>query len=253
MLLEGQPELSYALIALSLTLPYVEPWLIRTMSLAKHQVTDAELVEEMVKFNGQEGQHSRLHARFNKAVRESCPELEALEAELAADFHRFTTARSLKWNLAYAEGFEAFTGALARFLFEEQLLRGADPAVRDLFEWHMVEEMEHRCVAFDVYEHVVGSYLYRVAVGSYAQWHLLRFLTRAMEAMLAADPRTEAEFGGKAGRKAREVRLRTMLTKKIWPRLRRTHSSSYTPQALEMPASMAALAEQYTARSRPVS
>jgi predicted metal-dependent hydrolase len=242
-LLEGQPELSYALIALSLTLPYVEPWLIRTMSLAKHQVTDPELVEEMLKFNGQEGQHHRLHSRFNKAVRESCPELEALEEELAADFRRFTTTRSLKWNLAYAEGFEAFTGALARFMFEEQLLRGAEPAVRDLFEWHMVEELEHRCVAFDVYEHLYGGYAYRLAVGLYAQWHLARFVLRATRLMLERDRARGIEHGGKAAARGRLRPFFKRVARRLLPKVLATYSPWYSPHRIAMPPE-AALALQ---------
>ena len=32
-----------------------------------------------------------------------------------------------------------------------------DPAVRDLFLWHALEESEHKAVAFDVYRAVGGS------------------------------------------------------------------------------------------------
>jgi uncharacterized protein len=245
----GEPEESYLNVALSLLLPHLEPYLIRTMRAAKPQVKDAALAADLDAFCGQEGQHYRMHAQLNAAlVRGGARGFEELEREVAADYKRFEAERPLRWNLAYAEGFEALTTAFALVLGGEDWSRW-HPAARDVFLWHVIEELEHRTVAFEVYDHVVGSYLYRVTAGAYAQWHLIHFLVRTMEAMLAADPRTETEYGGKAGRKAREPRLVALLTKKIWPRLRRTYSPRYTPRDIEMPGSMAELAEQYSARS----
>ncbi len=39
----GEPEQSYGIVGLSLLLPYLEPYLIRTMKEAKKVVTDQEL------------------------------------------------------------------------------------------------------------------------------------------------------------------------------------------------------------------
>jgi uncharacterized protein len=212
-------------------------------------VKDAALAADLDAFCGQEGQHYRMHAALNAAlVRGGARGFEALEREVAADYRRFEAERSLRFNLAYAEGFEALTTA-SSLVFEAEDRSKWHPAALDVFTWHVVEELEHRTVAFEVYDHVVGSYAYRVAVGAFAQWHLIRFVVRAMEAMLAADPRTETEFGGAAGRKAREPRLNALLTRKVLPRLWRTYSPRYTPRAIEMPGSMQELAERYSAQS----
>ena len=48
----GQPEESYSLIAFSLLLPYLEPYLIRTMNAAKKHVTDAERYTIMARGGG---------------------------------------------------------------------------------------------------------------------------------------------------------------------------------------------------------
>ena len=116
------------------------------------------------------------------------------EAELDRDYHRFTESKSLRFNLAYAEGFEAFTCALACFSLQTASFDRMHPAVRELFAWHLMEEIEHRTVAFDVYEHVVGGYLYRLVVGLFAQWHLHRFVLRVAKALREADPRAFREF-----------------------------------------------------------
>ena len=247
MVVEGQPEESYVYVALSLLLPYLEPYLVRTMVEARKHVTDPALAADLDSFNGQEGQHYRQHMRFNKAVRlHGFEGLAPLEAEIEADYRRYTATRSLRWNLAYAEGFEAFTSAMARFSLEEKLTARLIPAVRDLYEWHLVEELEHRTVAFDVYAHVCGGYLYRLVVGLFAQWHLNRFVARAMMLMLRADPAAfRAKYGGLG---AAWTRLRPLLwleVRRLFPKLLATYLPWYTPHRIALPARARELSAQY--------
>jgi uncharacterized protein len=241
----GEPEESYSNIALSLLLPYVEPYLIRTMRAAKPQVKDPALAAALDKFVAQEAQHYRQHARFNAVFRErGFDRLAPLEEELAADYERFTKTRSLRFNLAFAEGFEAFTTAMALAATEVDA-SSWHPAVRDLFFWHLLEELEHRTVAFDVYQRVCGGYLYRLFVGSFAQWHLVRFMNRATRVMLESDPTTLSRYGGDAESKARMRKLNARFLRRFVPRVLRTYSPWYTPHDIAMPEGMKALAERY--------
>jgi len=247
MVIPGQPEESYGIVGLSLLLPYLEPYLIRTMKEARKHVEDADLRADIDAFNAQEGQHYRQHMRFNDAIRGfGFPGLDALEAELAADYERFSRERSLRFNLAYAEGFEALTTASAHAFFDEGMNPAMDPHMRALLEWHLIEELEHRTVAFDVYERVCGGYLYRTAVGLFAQWHMTRWIGRAAACMLAADERVLRECGGRAGRKARRKEASRRFRNNLWPRLRRLHLPGYTPHDIAMTPEMHALAERQT-------
>jgi predicted metal-dependent hydrolase len=241
------PEQSYLTIGLSLLLPYLEPYLIRTMKAAKKQISDPDLVADLEKFSAQEGQHYRQHIQFNDAIRGfGFPGLEMLEAELDADYRSFSATRPLEWNLAYAEGFEALTTAVALFSFDMGLDERAHPAYRDLMSWHLAEELEHRTVAFDVYQHVHGRYLYRLRWGLWAQRHMTRWIGRAARHMMANDPRIESEFGGRAGLAARRKVPAKLARRHLLPRVLKTYLPWYTPHNIPMTEAMKALAARYT-------
>lgn len=245
--IDGQPEESYGLIGFSLLLPYLEPYLIRTMNVAKKQVTDAELLKDIERFNAQEGQHYRQHRRFNDVVRkQGFGRLPQLEAELEADYQRFTKTKSLNFNLAYAEGFEAMTTGMARLVFETKSLDRMHPAVCDLFTWHLIEELEHRTVAFEVYDHVCGSYPYRLAVGLFAQWHLLRFVARVTAYMIEADPQSLARYGGVEARRARIRMQRRRFWRGLLPKVLPTYAPWYTAESIEFTEEMKAVARRYS-------
>lgn len=248
----GDPEQSYTVIGLSLLLPYLEPYLIRTMKQAKPRIDDPALVDDLERFSAQEGQHYRQHMRFNEVVRRRLPDLHALEEELDADYRRFSREKSLQFNLAYAEGFEALTTAAARFSFERGL-GDMHPAIGDLFTWHLVEELEHRTVAFDVYDHIYGGYFYRLRAGLYAQWHMARFIARVTSHLLANTPDAIAANGGDAGlRERRRMRGKDVL-RRLVPKVLATYLPWYTPHRIEMPQSLVEMGARYTERAERVS
>ncbi len=176
-------------LGLSLTMPFLEPYLIRTMKVALKQITDPALTEDVRHFSQQEGHHYRNHAVFNEELRAHfgepvAGEIRAIEAALEADYQRFSQERSLRFNTAYAEGFEAMTCSMALASLEFQGF-GAVPG-GELWSWHMAEEIEHRTVAFDVYHQLGGRYPYRIAVGTWSQVHYVRYVWRFARCMAAA-------------------------------------------------------------------
>ena len=248
----GKPEESFIDVALSLLLPYLEPYLIRSMRQARPLVKDPRILADLDLFNGQEGQHYRQHIALNEAL--DIPgkdRVKELEAELSADYQRYTKERSLRWNLAYAEGFEAYTLAMARFSFEIGLFDTMHPAVRDIFAWHLIEEMEHRTVAFDVYNHVCGGYLYRMRVGLFAQWHLNRFLMRTARAMAGVDPVAfKATYGGFYRAWRRQAPLIGKMLTRFLPKLLSTYLPWYSPRRIKVPALALTLGDHYAEVAR---
>ena len=181
---DALPEV-FPAYGVSLTLPYLEPYLVRTMREALKHCTDPEVAQEVRQFIGQEAQHYRQHAILNDIIRSISPELEGLrtiEEQMDADYQRFTRTKSLKFNLAYAEGFEAATFAGGRKIFEFRIfdrlesLQGSD--LLKLFKWHALEEVEHRTVTFNIYQHLYGGYWYRLAAGAFGQYHFFKYVFR---------------------------------------------------------------------------
>ncbi|MAG33095.1 MAG: hypothetical protein CL908_19630 [Deltaproteobacteria bacterium] len=187
------PMLGYQLAAGSLSLPYLEPYLIRVMRQAKLALGDQrpDLQADIDLFSGQEANHFKLHARLNAVLRNRYDGIAEIEAEIEADFARMLREESLGWNLGYAAGFET-TGMLISQLFFDDVaesLDGADPAIAGLWGWHLAEEYEHRCVAFDVYYALGGTWRDRVRMYFYQQHHLRSVGERAAKLMREQDRR----------------------------------------------------------------
>jgi predicted metal-dependent hydrolase len=136
----------------SSTIPtYVEPYLIKVMQRAKAilPASETRLHAEIDIFIAQESQHFRQHNAFNRKVREAgYSGLAPLEAKLRDDYVAFLDRHSLKFNLAYSEGFESLGPPAAAMWFDhsDAFLTGADPEAVALWKWHMAEEFEHRDV-----------------------------------------------------------------------------------------------------------
>ena len=228
-------------VALSLALPYLEPYLIRTMRVALDHITDPELAADVRAFSAQEGHHFRAHAQFNRWIVGKLPperaaEIGAIEAALQADYERFSQSKSLRFNLAYAEGFEAMTCSFALATLEARMTPQEPKAWSELFEWHLAEEVEHRTVAFEAYDHVVGSYPYRIVFGTYSQLHFLRYIGRFYAALMRARDQP-ARF---------QSRLMPRPALRRWLR---TYLPTYHPRKIVVPPGLDELLERYSKRA----
>jgi len=187
----------------------VETWLIKVMqaSLEKLPAGDTKLREDIKGFIGQESQHFRQHRLFNKVIAaQGYPKLAEYEAQLHNDLEGFLKDRSLKFHLAYADGFEALGAVSGEIWFEQSddIVAGADQNALDLWKWHMAEEFEHREVCFQVFHalysrglwnKIWNGYFYRIYGFLYATIHLNIYMTKARNYMFEVDKSkmTEAE------------------------------------------------------------
>lgn len=185
----------------SSTIPsYVEPYLIRVMQQAKKSLSAEEtrLHREIDLFIAQESQHFRQHNGFNRAVRAVYPGIAPMEEGLKADLEGFLANRSLKFNLAYSEGFETMGPPAAKMWFEhsDAFLEDADYEAVALWKWHMAEEFEHRDVCYRLFRalyakslwgRIANGWLYRVYGVWTAVTHLGRYTKRVRAHMIQTD------------------------------------------------------------------
>ena len=237
--IEHDPRFSFIFLGTWMLLPYLEPYLMRTVRSAMDEVDDERLKYEMKQFCSQEGQHYKQHAKANERIMAKMPEgprakMQAKLADVEQQYKEFFEHKPLAWNLAYAEGFEAYTAAGARTQLELRVFDYMKDPIRDLMLWHIMEEMEHRNVAFDAYEAVAGGYWYRLRVGFWAQRHFVGLGNELAAIMAEAFPDLIAAHDNPEARKIRDRHRWTYL----WRTLRNLpgiYMPWYSPHRLTMP------------------
>ncbi len=185
-----EPELSHMINGASLIMPYLEPFLIDSIREATHRISDPRLSEAARGFMAQEGQHFRQHRRYNELLKaKGYPELKEIEAEMQSAYDRIRATRSLAFRMAYTAGFETMTLGVTSWLVNQRLdlFRNADPRVASFILWHMVEETEHKRVAFDVYQEACPGYWARVLGVFTGSLHVMWYTRRAYIVMLKKD------------------------------------------------------------------
>ena len=230
----ARPEFSQIVNGASLSMPYLEPYLIETMKKAKERITDPELLKDVDLYIGQEATHFRQHQQWNKRLADmgyAC--VAPHEAQLKQDYDAFAANRSFTFNIAYAEGFEAMGLTVGHMLVEdrEYLLKDADPAVASLLLWHFVEEIEHKTVTFDVFKALDGRYWWRVYGLVYATIHIFFRSRQAYRQLLIEDGRWYH-----VSNRLKLYGLIARMFRRLLPRLARILKPSYDPRQVEDPA-----------------
>ncbi|RYY29074.1 MAG: metal-dependent hydrolase [Sphingomonadales bacterium] len=189
-------ELAQHYNAASIVPSHIEPYLVRVMlkALPKIAKRDPQLAADIDIFNKQEVEHCKRHNAFNKMLREKgYPGISAFEKQLSDEYKDWLANRSLRFNIAYAEGFEAMGSSNAETFFEVlPLLEGStDPQALELWKWHLAEEFEHRHVCFEVYHKLYGygpiAWLYRCWGYLHAYRHLTRFMDAVADYLIEID------------------------------------------------------------------
>ena len=238
-----RPEFSQIVNAASLAMPYLEPYLIKTMREARPLISDDKLVGELDLYCAQESTHYLKHRKFNEALKTLRPtEVEALEATLAADYSRLGSSRSLRFNLAYAEGFESMALAIGHMLIEDRkfLFGGAETGVTSLVLWHFVEEIEHKNVTFDVFKHLYGSHFWRMTGLIYATIHIMGRTRSGYRTLLKADG-----LWHNLRSRIALARVLVRIFASLIPKFLRVAVPSYHPNKVDDPSWMRAWAALY--------
>lgn len=154
---DNNPLATHFFAMLSAIFPPGELFFMDSVRHYRDRVTDPVLKAKISGFIGQEAIHSREHDRLN----------DWLEAR---GFDVMVAQKGVAWGLgllrrlspsqqlACTTFMEHFTALLAEQLLTDANFRSkADPEMIGLWQWHALEELEHKSVAFEVYERVGNS------------------------------------------------------------------------------------------------
>jgi predicted metal-dependent hydrolase len=162
----GDPVLTRFFDALSVHFPEGERFFIQSVRHFQDQVTDERLREDIRHFIRQEGQHGIVHDRFNEVMASQGIDVERITANLRRYIRTSQKYLPKKYQLAMTAAFEHFTATLGEAMLNDDpdMFGEADPVMRAMFLWHGVEEVEHKAVAYDVYQQAAGGgYLTRAS------------------------------------------------------------------------------------------
>jgi predicted metal-dependent hydrolase len=148
--LGGDPIGTAFFNALSASFPQGERFF---MDAVRHYrgAVDPTLGEQIRAFTAQEAVHSREHLVFNNAVAAYGADFSRIDAYLKS---RFDFGRSLPAlnQLCATIALEHFTAILAHALLSrDDDLAGASTELKRMWQWHAIEEIEHKAVAFDTF------------------------------------------------------------------------------------------------------
>lgn len=203
--------LSLATSVFSIYIPRGEKFFIKSVRYFEDQITDPELKAKVADFIKQEANHYQAHDRFNASLKEKGIDVDkeiATAEKMFSLMEKWLPRKTQLGITVFAEHITA-TGA-KQMLKNPAIAEYQDPEVRRLWEWHAVEEIEHKSVAYDVYEAMGCGYIHRmwsVFIGFLFQ---VGFLTKSFRRVFRKD--IEA---GISMKKEREEALKLM--KKFHP------------------------------------
>jgi hypothetical protein len=179
---------SHLFNALSAMLPGGEKFFIDTARQLLPALGDPGLASDCRSFIAQEAAHSHQHRRYNDRLSQAGYAVGVLERTIAMQIQILTALLPLRWRAGFAAAFEHFTALIAEAaLANRYWLEGARSEYGALWSWHSAEEIEHKSVAFDVFEAVGGGYRARVATMVLATLGLMVNMTGFMLYFLFRD------------------------------------------------------------------
>ena len=143
--------------ALSATFPRGEAFFIEAVK-AHREGANPKLESEIRAFVKQEINHTREHIAFNRLAEDAGYDIKTIDARVA-ELLALTKGRPAIANLAVTMALEHYTAMMAaEFLANPKHFATADKEVRDMWRWHAAEEIEHKGVAFDTWNHATKDW-----------------------------------------------------------------------------------------------
>ncbi len=145
-------------VALSASFPAGEGEFIKSVKLFENQITDPKLKADVQDFAHQEAHHSLQHRQINKMFDGLGYDTVKLNELIKEELKKREEKWSPEKRLARTVCAEHVTAVMANHaLTHPEHMANFPESFRNLFLWHAIEEIEHKSVAFDVYQQCVGD------------------------------------------------------------------------------------------------
>ncbi len=195
----GEPFATQFWNIMHLAIPLGEKMMAGCLAEALPYIEDPRLREEAVGFIGQESMHASSHESYHEHLSAQGIDIAPVVHNIETMFqtflgdHRLSGRAKEEWlkeRLAFFAAAEHFTAIVGQWMLDAEAWdeAGMDPTMKDLLRWHGAEEVEHRNVLFDVYQHVDGSYPRRVRMAVVASAGLLATWTLSADYLMRQDP-----------------------------------------------------------------
>lgn len=188
--IEGDIVMSHFVAQLSGGFPAGEESFIRSVRAYADQIQDPVLKKRVAGFIGQEAVHGQQHRELNKRLVELGYPIAVFDSEKMIErFKRLEKVYGLRVHLASTAAAEHVTAVLAERVLSSKEIQAipGEPEVWNLLNWHAMEELEHKSVAFDVYRATGGGEFARIATMG-AMFATTPLLMVSLMGSLLADP-----------------------------------------------------------------
>jgi predicted metal-dependent hydrolase len=184
----GDPYATHLLNALSTTFPPGERFFMAAVRALRDVVQDPTLKQQVRGFLAQEALHSREHSALNAWLTKLGYPVDRYEAQVAQEIDENRKGRTRLEDLAVTCALEHFTAIMAESWLEHPELRAAcHENVRALWTWHAIEELDHKAVAFDVYQAAGGTHTLRAVVMVFVTFGLIGRISAFQLGLMAHD------------------------------------------------------------------
>jgi len=155
---------NYLWMSISLGAPGIEKFFIQALNPLAEQIKDDKLRADMENMIAQEALHSATHAKFNRALEAAGQPIGPSYAEIDRIVDWVSENHTQMEMVGMVSAGEHMLYSFAMIYMKNDKIRATmKPAMRRLFDYHLMEEAEHGAVSHDIFRYFCGdSYWFRV-------------------------------------------------------------------------------------------
>ena len=159
---KNNPFSTHFINALHIVFPTGERFFVNSVLKHKAEIKEDKLKKQVKNFCGQEGVHSAMHEKFWKILNDNGYIIKGYENHIDKLLHKIIAKINLEGtrinniDLAATVCLEHFTALFGHAIFMHVKTNKeiVPEDIAELFQWHAAEEIEHKNVAFDVFQNV---------------------------------------------------------------------------------------------------